>query len=265
MENRLIVECRDVTLIALTYADGKGTAYAYMPGGKLATRAWARQTGGGSLVTTYSYNTAGEMTGVDYSDATPDVTNTFDRIGRQASIIDGSGARTFSYTNTLALVAEELASSLPGTPSHRIDRLKDSLGRDAGFVMSSGGNVLSWVGYGYDQYGRFASVTWTNLGIAGSAEYSRLADSDLIAGWESAMPGSSLSISKGYEANRDLITYVENRIGTNVISRYDYIDDESGRRTSVIITSGTNNGASASPSTPFFAYRNSWFCSLKAA
>ncbi len=50
------------------YADGKGTAYGYTPDGKLATRTWARGD-----TTTYSYDGVGQMTNINYSDSTPDV------------------------------------------------------------------------------------------------------------------------------------------------------------------------------------------------
>ncbi len=51
--------------------------------GRLLTRTWARTVGGQPLVTTYGYNGAGDMTTVDYSDTTADVTYGYDRRGRQ--------------------------------------------------------------------------------------------------------------------------------------------------------------------------------------
>ena len=62
------------------YADGKGTAYTYTPDGKLATRAWAR-----GVTTTYAYDAAGALAAIAYSDSTPGVTFTYDRLGRMAS------------------------------------------------------------------------------------------------------------------------------------------------------------------------------------
>jgi len=37
---------------------------------------------------------------VDYSDTTPDVATTYDRLGRQATVTDATGTRTFSYDNS---------------------------------------------------------------------------------------------------------------------------------------------------------------------
>jgi len=46
---------------------------------------------------------------VDYSDTTPDVAITYDRLGRQATVTDATGTRTFSYDNSnLRLSTETL-------------------------------------------------------------------------------------------------------------------------------------------------------------
>jgi hypothetical protein len=46
-----------------------------------------------SLVTTYSYDLAGRLTGTDYSDGTPDVGVGYDRLGRQVWMQDAVGTR----------------------------------------------------------------------------------------------------------------------------------------------------------------------------
>ena len=57
-------------------------------------RTWARTVAGADLTTTYAFNTAGELSAVDYSDATPDVAAiAYDRLGRQTSVTDAA-ART---------------------------------------------------------------------------------------------------------------------------------------------------------------------------
>jgi YD repeat-containing protein len=43
----------------------------------LASRTWAR-----GVTTTYTYNDAGDLSALDYSDATPDVAYHYDRRGR---------------------------------------------------------------------------------------------------------------------------------------------------------------------------------------
>src|SRR4030042_1157766 len=67
-------------------AAGKSVSYTYLTGGRPATRTWSRTVAGGGgpgLVTTYSYNAAGDLTGLDYSDSPPAVAFSVDRLGRQ--------------------------------------------------------------------------------------------------------------------------------------------------------------------------------------
>ena len=87
------------------YADGKGPSYTYTAAGRLAAP-WARMVGGQPLVTTYGYDAAGDLQTVAYSDGTtPNVTNTFDRLGRitQQSTLS-------SQLNSVYNVAGELVS-----------------------------------------------------------------------------------------------------------------------------------------------------------
>jgi hypothetical protein len=69
-----------------------GPDYTYPAGGRLASRTWAR-----GLTTPYTYNNAGDLSTVDYSDATPDVSYGYDRRGRQKTI-GRAGAETATLT-----------------------------------------------------------------------------------------------------------------------------------------------------------------------
>jgi len=69
-----------------------GPSYTYKPSGRLLTRTWAR-----GVTTTYGYNAAGDLSGVDYSDDTPDVTIAYDRLGRPKTRTDGSGTCNWTY------------------------------------------------------------------------------------------------------------------------------------------------------------------------
>ena len=73
------------------------------------------KTGGGALVTTYGYDEmTGELKSVDYNDSTPDITYTYDRLGRQATVTDGVGSRTFGYdSNTQLLSTETMTGVTP--------------------------------------------------------------------------------------------------------------------------------------------------------
>ena len=202
------------------YADGQGPAYTYTADGKLASRNWAR-----GIVTTYSYDGAGQLTNIDYSDNTPDVSFTFDRLGRQTTITDGQGTRAFTYNDTLQLATETNAM---GT----ITRNYDSLGRPAGFSLDEPYSVR----YGFDSMGRFSSVTATNnqspITNILFCSYSYLTGSDILSGWEiTCGETTSVSSTRTYEPNRNLIVQVLNLSGTNLISQFDYVNDAIGRRT----------------------------------
>jgi len=209
------------------YADGKGPAYTYTPDGKLASRTWAR-----GIVTSYSYDSLGQLTNIHYSATnTPDVGFAYDRLGRQTTITDGQGTRTFTYNDALQLSPELVVAAVPSGASNEIDRVYDQYGRSIGFDAGTNYSVR----YAYDQVGRFTAVSSTVMSVSSVAtRYSYLPGSDLLSGWEISSGGtSSVSSTRSYEDTRNLITQVKNLSGFTTISQYDYINDPIGRRTSV--------------------------------
>ena len=133
-------------LAGKTYADNKSVSYTYSADGKLATRTWSR-----GIVTNYAYNLASDLTGIDYSDTTPDVGFTYNRLGQQLTVSDAVGSRTFGYNNKFQLLEE----SINGLYSKAITRNYDSLGRNTGMNIGTEYDV----DYGYDSVGRFSTVT----------------------------------------------------------------------------------------------------------
>ena len=212
------------------YADGKGTAYAYTADGKLSRRTWAR-----GIATDYGYTAAGELETVDYSDATPDVSYTHDRLGRPVTITDVLGTRTNVYdVATLALAQEKLPDGLTLT------RSQDVLGRPAGISVAGGGDPgqLYAVEYGYDAYGRFGSVTSSVSSVSSVVNYSYLPGSDLLTGYST--PGG-MSFQRTFEPNRDLIASVTNAWNGAAVSRFAYTNDELGRRAARVDSGLTQN------------------------
>ena len=209
------------------YADGKGPVYSYTPQGQLATRTWARLTSDlRPLTSTYSYSLlTGEMTNIVYSDSTPAVSFTFNRLGQQVAINDGTGARNFTYNDFLQLVAETNVFCA-------IQRSYDSLGRSAGFSLFNPGNPVNpvqTIAYGYSDIGRFSSVTSAVGSVTSVSNYSYLPGSDLLAGWAN---NASFSVARTYEPNRDLLTSVTNAFGGAPLPSYAYVSDALGRRVS---------------------------------
>jgi YD repeat-containing protein len=209
------------------YADGKGTTYAYTQDGKLSRRTWAR-----GVTTTYSYDGVGQMTNINYSGSTPDVSFAFNRLGQQTAITDGQGTRTFTYNATLQLAAE---TNTLGA----ITRKYDSLGRSAGFEAGSDYSVS----YGYDPVGRFASVSNTiNHQPSTIAHYSYLPGSDLLVSLSNTVGGAlCAATTRTYEPNRNLITRILNTAGTNSVSQFDYVNDAVGRRTRRVDSASVTN------------------------
>jgi YD repeat-containing protein len=204
------------------YSEGNGTSYTYTPDGKLAARTWAR-----GVVTTYAYDTCcGSLTNITYSDNTPSVSYTYDRLGRQTSARTGEKSfALFAYNPaTLALETETIIAN--GT-TNTITRSQDTYGRAAG--ISLGDDYA--VAYAYDNVGRFSGLT-SSIGSTGSTmsnhwQYTYLPDSGLISGWVNG----TISTVRSYEPNRNLLTDIDNMAGTNLISRFAYENDVIGRRT----------------------------------
>jgi len=223
------------------YADGKGTSYTYTPDGKLASRTWARTDPGTGLQlqTLYSYDPQGQMTNISYGQSLVDapISFTYDRLGRQKVAQTFLSAHSFSYSpQTLALTNETIIAN---GVTNIITRTQDTLGRSVGFSLSSGGTAspLS-VSYTYDPTnGRFSAIESAVLGVTNNWQYSHLQNSDLISGVSNSMPFALCSL-RSYEPNRNLLTSIQNLSGTNLISQFDYTNDEIGRRTQRIDQSG---------------------------
>ena len=194
------------------YDDGKGPSYTYTPDGKLATRTWAR-----GIVTAYAYDVLGSLLSVDYSDATPDVAYTYDRLGRQLSAIAaGVSTNLYAYsTNTLELVSETQNGVV-------INRSHDAFGRESGLALETDYDVS----YTFDTFGRFSQVS--NFQFQVSYSYSYLPGSSLVSGMTAS---SGHAWTRSYEPNRNLITAVTNSFNGNLISAFDYANDAIGRRT----------------------------------
>jgi RHS repeat-associated protein len=200
------------------YADGKGPSYSYTPDGQLATRTWAR-----GVTTTYAYATDGAMTNIAYSDGTPAVSFTLDRLGRQKVAQTFLSAHHFAYSPaTLALVSETIIDLQTGA-SNVIARTTDALGRPAGLSLGADYSV----GYTFDEVGRFGSVTGFAGGYSLTNRYGYLPGSDLLAGWSNGV----VTVARSFEPNRDLLVQVLNMAGANRVNQFDYLNDAIGRRT----------------------------------
>ena len=107
-----------------------------------------------------------------------------------------------------------------------INRATDPLGRNTGFSLAGSDYAVS---YAYDMFGRFHSLASASSATSAVAfAYSYLPGTDLLSGMSAS---GGFSWTREYEPHRDLVTSVENRHGTNLISRFDYANDLLARRT----------------------------------
>ncbi len=167
--------------------------------------------------------------------ATHDIQFTYDRLGRQKTVVDAAGTREFKYNNTLQLESETI-SGIYNVVITRNYALAGVKGRYKGFDLGSDYKIT----YGYDNVGRFNSVSW-NIGTnSGSVGYTYLANSDLFE----QMSGTGYQVIYSYEPNRDLRTQIINKFGADILSQYDYVFDGLGRKISLANSGSAFNQSS---------------------
>jgi RHS repeat-associated protein len=236
------------------YADGKGTDYTYDKFNRLATRTWARSSSlpapGSLLTTTYLYASGtGKLETINYSDDTPDVSSTYDRLGRPLTVTDATGTRSFAYDPTkLRLDTETLPAGFYGARVLKRDYQGSASGEIPGRVR---GYQLGTVadpdqdfalGYGYDGFGRLNGVT----SPAGRFDYDYVGSSDLLYKLTSPVHVAT----RAYEPDRDVLDTLESSVGASTVSKFDYTVNSIGQRT-LRAQTGT---AFAGNSTDVFGY-----------
>ena len=217
-------------VVAKTYADGHGVAYALTDLGQVATRTDAR-----GIVTTYAYNVYGDLVSQTYSDGTSAVTYDYDVFGRQAQATDAAGTTTFGYNAYGELETEAISGEYTKTLTHHFD----AYGRDAGYSVN--GSRRQTIGYDaasgriatMNEGGNFAWTYHPGTNLKASLTY----PNGLVATWD-------------YEPKRDLLATVENTLpdGT-LLSRYAYANDALGRRTEI-----AKSGSAMDAKTETYAY-----------
>lgn len=198
-------------LLNKRYADSTGPAYTYKPSGRLLTRTWARTP---VITTTYTYNAAGDLTGTDYSDATPDVTVTYDRTGRPLTVADASGTRSHGYHASGQLETESYTSGV--LSGLAVNRSFDSLYRLSGLTVPS----VTSATFAYDAASRLQTVTkGTN-----TATYAYAANSALVESIVFANGGTTpLTTTKSYDKLNRLASIVNTpSVATALSHAYTY-------------------------------------------
>ena len=161
--------------------DGKGaaTTYGYDPLGRVTSAAdpLGRTTRygydaagnpsqmtapGGTLVTNYSHDAAGQLTGISYSDGvTPSVTMAYDALGRRTSMTDGTGTSTWAYDSLGRLTSHKNGAGALVKYGHDLKGQIKNITYPGGMVVSRA----------YDAAGRMTRVTFPVGGVAKAAAF----------------------------------------------------------------------------------------------
>jgi YD repeat-containing protein len=172
-----------------TDAASQKVSYTYTAAGRLASRLWARGTN-----TAYSYNTAGDLATVIYSDSTPGITNTYDRLGRKNSVACGDTTTSFAYDLANDVLSESYSGGILGGLT--VTNTFDTDLRWTGVALLNGATKIYQANYGYDDASRLATVSdGTN-----AAAYTYLAFSSLVGQVVFAHSGTTeMTTSKQYD------------------------------------------------------------------
>ena len=243
-------------MTAKIFPGPNSTSYTYTPAGRFKTRTWAR-----GKRTRYDYDSAGRLTNTRYfltaagdtgsnagnDTSTPDVAIAYDCISRTVTKSNGLATSSYSYDgDTLELATETITYDfIPGgTPEFTrvINRSSDNLGRSTGYALMDGATPDAQAAYAYGAAdGRLATVT----GPTGPFTYGYTAGSaNLLA----SVTGPVHSVTNTWEPTRDVLEIKENKVGTTLVSGYDYSVNNYGQRINVS-TSG-----SAFPATPSYVW-----------
>ena len=161
----------------------------------------------------------------------------------------GTGTRTLSYTAYLELLEEDLEDDFFGE-NRDVKRLytSDMVGRLSGLEIGSSGAEYDADYFYAAATGRLERVTGPGLPSSGTdpgATYSYVANTHLVDKVEFVNSGSAIAEADySYESERPLLTTVENKwlSGPTTISKYAYVNDGLGRRTSCVRTGRAFSG-----------------------
>jgi RHS repeat-associated protein len=247
----------------------KGADYTYTADGKLLTRTWARTINSAALTATYDHTPGCQIKTVNYSDTTPDVTITYNRLGQRTSVSSllssvSQSSVSYSYDPaTLALDKETITYTIPGQPvfTRILDRAAPSLGRPKGWDLIRTDQVgtpavptpviENTAIYDYSATtGRLESVAGNS---SGTFSYGYETNSSLIK--TVTRPGlletqPALKVTNTWEPTRNVLLTKANELVTKVsgndvftdVSSITYIVNELGQRKQATRTGATTNG-----------------------
>ncbi len=237
-----------------TDAGNQVTQFDYNVRGQTASRKWARtlvSNGSLNLTCNYGYDgNTGELLTQTYNDTgetipTPPVTYTYTRLGQVNTVADATGSRTFNYDGTSPWRMDSEALDPGFYASRVISRNYDGTsgtggtygqytpgtfkGRYIGYDLGIVGNTArdQHIAYTTSNLARFVGVdTRTTTGSPRDYVYNYYSSSSLLGGYTMG----SLSIIRGYEPQRNLLTSIDSQWSGSSYTRYDYTSNALGQR-----------------------------------
>ena len=176
----------------------------------------------GDGTTTSTYDRAGRLTKVDYSDTTPDVTYTYDNAGNRLSMVDGSvtQTRTYDSVNRLLTVTRgtdvfSYVYDLAGNLTKRTypGAVVTDYTYDVDNRMATAVNASLTTTYGYDAAGNLTSTT---------------------------LPAANGHVETRVYDRSGRVTEVKNQKGSTVLSRFVLTLDAVGNPTTSVRTGGVS-------------------------
>ncbi len=212
-------------MTAKVFPNGMTNSFSYTNSGRLVRRTWARGT-----TTTYTYNAAGEIGLIDYSDNTLDLAYSYDRRGRMFQLLQGTNVNTFQLHDSGLVLKESLNGQTLLT-----NRLDSLLRRTRVYANTPSSDFND---FAYDAASRLSGVTNSDY----EALYSYLTNSPLVSSvsWHRANNSPALDVyplitTRTYDS-LDRLTAIVHAPGSSgttpgVTFRYGY--NTAGQRTAV--------------------------------
>jgi RHS repeat-associated protein len=180
----------------------------------------------GDGTSSYSYDRLGRITGVDYSDSTPDVGRTYDAGGRLQTMTDGSGsvAYTFDDADRLTdMVRSGGGAGLNGTLHYDYDNAGNVTSR----TLPDGTSVTAT----FDDDGRLSSVT--SAGQTTAFGYDAAGNVTTVT-----PPGANGTVATRTFDRAGRLTTIENTKAGSILSKFTWTRDAAGNPTVVQTTRG---------------------------
>ena len=215
-------------LAGKTYPGGDSISYTFTNAGRLLTR----NTGRG-VMRTYAYDQGGRPTGTGtgYSDTTPAVTYTLNRLGQITSITDAAGIRTRSVATDGRLLSETYGAGLLSGASTTYGY--DALLRRGTFSTSTGGPSFDAT-WSYDGASRLSGVT----SGADTTTYTYAPNSGLVTGRATVRGGTPRLITATSYDSLERLTSIVSSNSSTVVSSHAYAYDSLNRRTESTLEDG---------------------------